>query len=196
MEPEFYVNETSIIDANVKIGKDTKIWHWSHVSEGAEIGSNCTIGQNVFIGKGVKIGNNCKIQNNVSVFQNVILEDDVFCGPSMVFTNVLNPRASIERKDAFRDTVVKRGVSIGANATIICGNTLGCYSMIGAGAVVSKSTKDFSLLVGIPARQIGWISAYGDRLDLPLIGNGQYFHKNQNLQYTLQDDNLSCRELI
>lgn len=195
METNIFIHETSIIDENVKIGNDTKIWHWSHVSEGAEIGKNCTIGQNVFIGKNVKIGNNCKIQNNVSVFQNVVLEDDVFCGPSMVFTNVLNPRAAIERKDAFRDTIVKRGVSIGANATIICGNTLGAYSMIGAGAVVSKSTKDFSLLIGIPAKQIGWISAYGERLDLPLNGNGEYICANQNVKYILKENILSYEEL-
>lgn len=195
METNIFIHETSIIDENVKIGNNTKIWHWSHVSEGAEIGENCTIGQNVFIGKNVKIGNNCKIQNNVSVFQNVVLEDDVFCGPSMVFTNVLNPRAAIERKDAFRDTIVKRGVSIGANATIICGNTLGAYSMIGAGAVVSKSTKDFSLLIGIPAKQIGWISAYGERLDLPLSGNGEYICSNQNVKYILKKNILSYEEL-
>lgn len=195
METNIFIHETSIIDENVKIGNNTKIWHWSHVSEGAEIGENCTIGQNVFIGKNVKIGNNCKIQNNVSVFQNVVLEDDVFCGPSMVFTNVLNPRAAIERKDAFRDTIVKRGVSIGANATIICGNTLGAYSMIGAGAVVSKSTKDFSLLIGIPAKQIGWISAYGERLDLPLSGNGEYICSNQNVKYILEENILSYEEL-
>jgi len=195
LETNIFIHETSIIDENVKIGTNTKIWHWSHVSEGAEIGENCTIGQNVFIGKNVKIGNNCKIQNNVSVFQNVVLEDDVFCGPSMVFTNVLNPRAAIERKDAFRDTIVKRGVSIGANATIICGNTLGAYSMIGAGAVVSKSTKDFSLLIGIPAKQIGWISAYGERLALPLSGNGEYICSNQNVKYILEENILSYEEL-
>lgn len=195
METNIFIHETSIIDENVKIGNNTKIWHWSHVSEGAEIGENCTIGQNVFIGKNVKIGNNCKIQNNVSVFQNVVLEDDVFCGPSMVFTNVLNPRAAIERKDAFRDTIVKRGVSIGANATIICGNTLGVYSMIGAGAVVSKSTKDFSLLTGIPAKQIGWMSAYGEKLDLPLSGNGEYICSNQNVKYILKENILSYEEL-
>ena len=195
METNIFIDETSIIDENVKIGNNTKIWHWSHVSEGAEIGENCTIGQNVFIGKNVKIGNNCKIQNNVSVFQNVVLEDDVFCGPSMVFTNVLNPRAAIERKDAFRDTIVKRGVSIGANATIICGNTLGAYSMIGAGAVVSKSTKDFSLLTGIPAKQIGWMSAYGEKLDLPLSGNGECICSNQNVKYILKENILSYEKL-
>ena len=162
MEPEFYVNETSIIDANVKIGKDTKIWHWSHVSEGAEIGSNCTIGQNVFIGKGVKIGNNCKIQNNVSVFQNVILEDDVFCGPSMVFTNVLKPRSEFPQRGTkyYYKTLVKKSASIGANVTIICGNTIGRYSMIGSGSVVTKNVEDFSLVVGNPAKFIQKLPEY------------------------------------
>ena len=195
MKNKYFVHDTSIIDEGVKIGNNTKIWHWSHVSENAEIGENCTIGQNVFIGKGVKIGNNCKIQNNVSVFQNVTLQDNVFCGPSMVFTNVINPRSDVERKDSFKDTLVKTGASIGANATIICGNIIGNYSMIGAGAVVSKSTKDFSLNVGIPSKQIGWISAFGERIDLPLNGNGEYFCKEQKLKYILFGDVLKSETM-
>lgn len=162
------IHQTAIIDDGAKIGKETNIWHWSHVCAGAEIGNQCSLGQNVFIANQVIIGNHVKIQNNVSIYDNVILDDDVFCGPSMVFTNVYNPRASISRKDEYRNTRVKKGATLGANCTIICGITIGQYAFIGAGAVVNKNVPDFALMVGVPAKQIGWMSEFGEQLDLPL----------------------------
>ena len=155
----FFVHESAYIDENVEIGKDTKIWHFSHIQSNAIIGSKCSIGQNV------NIGNNVKIQNNVSVYTGVICEDNVFLGPSMVFTNVINPRSKISRRLDFKKTLVKEGASIGANATIICGNTIGKYAFIGAGAVVTKDVEDFALVVGNPSRHIGWVSEYGNRLE-------------------------------
>lgn len=166
-------HETSIIDEGAKIGDGSRIWHWVHICAGAKIGKNCSFGQNVFVGNAVKIGNNVKIQNNVSVYDNVELEDDVFCGPSMVFTNVYNPRSAVTRKDEYRDTLVKKGATIGANATIVCGITVGCFAFIGAGAVVNKNVPDYALMVGVPAKQIGWISEFGETLDLPLEGNAE-----------------------
>lgn len=161
---DFFVHTSSIIDANVIVGKATKIWHFSHVSSGAIVGDNCTIGQNVFIGNDVSIGNGVKIQNNVSVFRGVTIEADVFIGPSAVFTNVLNPRSFIERKSEFSSTHVKKGASVGANATIVCGNTIGEYALIGAGAVVTQHVPDFALVIGNPARQVGWVSKHGIKL--------------------------------
>lgn len=158
---DFFVHETAIVDNNVSIGKDSKIWHFSHVLGDSTIGEKCNIGQNVVIGPGVRIGNGCKIQNNVSVYTGVELEDEVFCGPSMVFTNVINPRAFIVRKNEYRKTLVKRGASIGANSTIVCGNTIGRYAMIAAGAVVSKDVPDFALVAGVPAKRIGWVCKCG-----------------------------------
>ncbi len=169
-ETLFTVHETAIIDAGAEIGKDSRIWHWAHVCSGAVIGEQCSLGQNVFIGNKVVIGNNVKIQNNVSVYDNVTLQNDVFCGPSMVFTNVYNPRSAITRKDEYRDTLVKQGATLGANCTIICGNTIGKYAFIGAGAVVNKDISDYALVVGVPAKQIGWMSQYGEQLDLPVEG--------------------------
>lgn len=160
----YYVNPTAIIDDNVAIGKGTKIWHFSHVLHNSRIGSNCNIGQNVMIGPDVMIGNNCKIQNNVSVFKGVTLEDGVFCGPSMVFTNIVNPRAEIPKMDQLRPTLVKKGASIGANATVICGHTIGRYAFIGAGAVVTKDVPDHALMLGNPARQVGWVCECGEQL--------------------------------
>lgn len=168
----YTVHPTAVIDEGAKIGAGSRIWHFVHICGGAEIGSGCSLGQNVFVGNKVKIGNNCKIQNNVSVYDNVTLEDGVFCGPSMVFTNVYNPRALIERKNEYRDTLVKTGATLGANCTIICGVTIGRFAFIGAGAVVNKDVPDYALAVGVPARQIGWISEYGEQLDLPLCGEG------------------------
>ena len=165
----FYAHETACIDKNCDIGKGTKIWHYSHILNGSIIGENCTIGQNTMIGPDVKIGNNCKIQNNVSLYKGITLEDNVFCGPSCVFTNVINPRAEIERKDEFRSTYVEKGVTIGANATIVCGNRLGAYSLIGAGAVVTKSVKPHAVMIGNPAKQNGWVSHAGEKLDKSLI---------------------------
>ncbi len=161
------IHPTSIIESNTKIGNGTKIWHWVHVSKNVVIGDSCILGQNVFVGKNVHIGNNVKIQNNVSVYENVQLKDYVFCGPSMVFTNVLNPRAEIDRKNEFKKTIVERGATIGANATIICGNNIGQYAFIGAGSVVTKDVKAFALMMGNPAKQKGWMSAYGQKFTLP-----------------------------
>lgn len=166
------VHETAIVDEGAHIGDSTRIWHWVHVSSGARIGSGCSLGQNVYIGNKVIIGNNVKIQNNVSVYDNVILEDDVFCGPSMVFTNVYNPRSAITRKDEYRDTLVKRGATLGANCTIVCGVTIGEHAFIGAGAVITKDVPAYALMMGVPAKQVGWMSEYGERLNLPLTGEG------------------------
>lgn len=167
---EITIHNTAIIDQGATIGEGSRIWHWVHICGGAVIGKNCSFGQNVFVGDKVKIGNNVKIQNNVSVYDNVTLEDDVFCGPSMVFTNVYNPRSAVSRKDEYRDTLVKQGATLGANCTIVCGVTIGRYAFIGAGAVVNKDVLDYALMAGVPAHQIGWMSEYGEQLDLPLTG--------------------------
>ncbi len=183
---DYFIHPTSIIEDNVKIGKGTKIWLFSHVLPNCEIGENCNIGQNVMIGPDVKIGNRCKIQNNVSVYPGVTLEDEVFCGPSCVFTNVINPRAFIERKDEFKPTLVKKGASIGANATIVCGHTIGRYALIGAGAVVTKDVPDYALMVGVPAKQIGWVCRCGTTLKkskkiliCPACGSAYQVKENQ-----------------
>ncbi|MBK7953327.1 MAG: N-acetyltransferase [Candidatus Accumulibacter sp.] len=167
------IHPTAIVDDGAEIGEGTRVWHWVHVSSGARIGKGCSLGQNVFVGNKVVIGNNVKIQNNVSVYDNVLLEDDVFCGPSMVFTNVYNPRSAVNRQDEYRDTRVQRGATIGANSTIVCGTIIGAHAFIAAGAVVNRDVKPFALMAGVPARQIGWISEHGERLDLPLRGNGE-----------------------
>lgn len=167
------IHPTAIVDEGARIGANSRIWHWVHICGGAEIGVGCSLGQNVFVGNRVRIGDRVKIQNNVSVYDNVFLEDDVFCGPSMVFTNVYNPRAAIERKNEYRDTLVRQGATLGANCTIVCGATVGRYAFVGAGAVVNKDVPDFALVVGVPARQIGWMSRHGEQLDLPLTGDGQ-----------------------
>jgi len=164
-EIPFFIHSSSYIDSNVKIGYATKIWHFCHIQNGAKIGNNCVLGQNVYVGPNVVIGNNVKIQNNVSVYDGVILEDDVFIGPSVVFTNVINPRAFIERKNEFKKTIIKEGASIGANATIICGNTIGKYSMVGAGTVVTKDVGEHLIVAGIPARFMGYICRCGIKLE-------------------------------
>ncbi|MCT8351719.1 MULTISPECIES: acyltransferase [Photorhabdus] len=164
------IHSSAIVDEGAQIGKNSRIWHFTHICSGAQIGEGCSLGQNVFIGNKVTIGNHCKIQNNVSVYDNVHLEDGVFCGPSMVFTNVYNPRSLIERKSEYRNTRVKKGATLGANCTIICGTTIGAYAFIGAGAVVNKDVPDYALMVGVPAKQIGWMSEFGEQLDLPLHG--------------------------
>src|SRR5262245_14122405 len=160
----YWTHESAIIDPGAAIGEGTKIWHWVHVCGGARIGERCVLGQNVFVGNKVVIGNNVRIQNNVSVYDDVTLEDDVFCGPSIVFTNVVNPRSHVSRKDEYRQTLVRRGASIGANATVVCGNTLGEYSFVGAGAVITRDIAAYALVVGIPARRVGWMCQCGEKL--------------------------------
>lgn len=169
---DYQVHPSAIVDSGATIGAGTRIWHWTHVCGGAVIGDHCSLGQNVFVANRVKIGNNVKIQNNVSVYDNVTLEDDVFCGPSMVFTNVVNPRAAVSRKDEYRNTQVKRGATLGANCTIVCGAVIGQYAFVGAGAVVTSDVADFSLVLGVPGRHVGWMSRYGERLNLPAGGDG------------------------
>jgi UDP-2-acetamido-3-amino-2,3-dideoxy-glucuronate N-acetyltransferase len=172
-EGNFFVHETAVVDNNVMIGEKSKIWHFSHLLSGTSLGKGCTVGQNVTIGPNVAIGNTCKIQNNVSVYEGVTLEDKVFCGPSMVFTNVYNPRCDFPRKNQFDKTLVQEGATLGANCTIVCGVTIGKYAFIGAGAVITRDVPDFALMVGNPARQIGWMSRFGERLALPLTGKGR-----------------------
>lgn len=161
---DYFAHETAVIDDGCSIGKGTRIWHFSHIMTGCEIGENCNIGQNVVVSPEVKLGNNVKVQNNVSIYTGVVCEDDVFLGPSMVFTNIINPRSAVVRKDQYASTLVEKGASIGANSTIICGNRIGRYSFIGAGAVVTKEVKPYALVIGNPARQTGWMSEYGHRL--------------------------------
>ena len=187
----WWKHESAIVDEGATIGEGTKIWHFSHVCSGAVIGNACSLGQNVFVGNQVVIGNNCKIQNNVSVYDNVTLEDDVFCGPSMVFTNVYNPRSAVSRKNEYRDTFVGQGATLGANCTIVCGLTMGRYAFIGAGAVVNKDVPDYALMVGVPTRQIGWMSEYGEQLDLPLNG-----HEEAQCPHTQQRYRLNERKLV
>lgn len=189
----YHVHDSAIVDDGAKIGENTRVWHFVHICSGAEIGEGCSLGQNVFIGNKVTIGNNVKIQNNVSVYDNVHLEDDVFCGPSMVFTNVYNPRSFIERKTEYRDTLVKQGATLGANCTIVCGVTIGEYSLVGAGAVINKDVKPFALMVGVPAKQIGWISKYGEQLDLPLEGNAIATCEHTGEQYQLENGFVSIQ---
>ena len=184
------IHETAIVDEGAKIGDGSRVWHWAHICSGAVIGKDCSFGQNVFVGNRVTIGNNVKVQNNVSVYDNVHLEDDVFCGPSMVFTNVYNPRSAITRKDEYRDTIVKQGATLGANCTIVCGTTIGKYAFIGAGAVVNKNVPDYALMVGVPAKQIGWMSEYGEQLDLPLNGNAEIKCPHTGKTYSLEGNYL------
>ncbi len=185
------IHSTAIVDAGATIGNDSRIWHWVHICAGAQIGERCSFGQNVYVGNQVVIGNNVKIQNNVSVYDNVTLEDDVFCGPSMVFTNVYNPRSAVSRKDDYRNTLVKRGATLGANSTIVCGNTVGAYAFIGAGAVINRDVPDYALMVGVPARHAGWMSQHGERLPLPLKGNGDARCPGSGARYVLE--NGICR---
>jgi UDP-2-acetamido-3-amino-2,3-dideoxy-glucuronate N-acetyltransferase len=187
------VHPSAIVDAGAVLGPGTRVWHFAHVCGGARIGADCSLGQNVFVGNDVVIGNRVKIQNNVSVYDAVTLEDEVFCGPSMVFTNVYNPRAGIVRKDQYRRTVVKCGASIGANATIVCGVTIGRFAFVGAGAVVKRDVPDFALMAGVPARQIGWISRFGERLALPLSGVGEATCPHTGDVYELRDGTCTLR---
>jgi UDP-2-acetamido-3-amino-2,3-dideoxy-glucuronate N-acetyltransferase len=169
----YQVHDSAIVDDGAQIGEGSRIWHFTHVCSGARIGKGVSLGQNVFVGNKVVIGDYCKVQNNVSVYDNVTLEEGVFCGPSMVFTNVYNPRALVERKSEYRDTLVKRGATFGANCTIVCGVTIHEYAFIGAGAVINKDVPAYALMAGVPAKQIGWMSEYGEQLDLPLSGQAE-----------------------
>lgn len=187
---DYYKHESAIVDNGATIGADSRVWHFAHVCAGAQIGKGVSLGQNVFVGNRVTIGDKCKIQNNVSVYDNVHLEDEVFCGPSMVFTNVYNPRSGVERKDEYRDTLVKKGVTFGANCTIVCGVTIKQYAFIGAGAVINKDVKSYALMVGVPAKQIGWMSEYGEQLDLPINGSGEAACKHSQDKYRLTNSVL------
>jgi len=184
----YFIHETAIVDEKVEIDKNTKIWHFSHILSGSYIGDGCSFGQNCVVGPNVKVGNGVKVQNNVSIYEGVEIEDDVFLGPSMVFTNVINPRAFIVRRDEFKKTLLKRGCSIGANATIVCGVTIGEYALIGSGAVVNKDVKPFALMVGVPARQIGWVGISGNTLEFKENKANDEF-----AIYELIDDNLEVK---
>ncbi len=187
----YFKHESAIVDDGAEIGENSRVWHFVHVCGGAKIGKGVSLGQNVFVGNKVEIGDHCKVQNNVSVYDNVYLEEGVFCGPSMVFTNVYNPRSLIERKDEYKDTYVKKGASLGANCTIVCGVTIGEYAFVGAGALVNKDVPAYALLVGVPAKQIGWMSEYGEQLDLPLSGEGSAECSHTGATYTLKDNTLT-----
>lgn len=187
----YTVHPSAIVDEGAQIGDGSRVWHFAHICAGARIGRHVSLGQNVFVGNKVSIGDRCKIQNNVSVYDNVTLEEGVFCGPSMVFTNVHNPRALVERKSEYRDTRVRRGATLGANCTIVCGVTIGEGAFIGAGAVVTRNVPDFALIVGVPARQIGWMSAFGEQLELPLAGTGEAVCPHTGDKYTLRGSILT-----
>jgi UDP-2-acetamido-3-amino-2,3-dideoxy-glucuronate N-acetyltransferase len=186
-----FIHETSYIDENVEIGQGTKIWHFSHILKNCKIGNECSFGQNVVVGPSVIIGNKVKIQNNVSVYEGVTLEDGVFCGPACVFTNVNNPRSEIVRKSEYHKTLVMRGATIGANSTIVCGVTIGTFAFIGAGAVISKDVPSYALMVGVPAKQVGWMSEYGAKLDLPLTGNAETICEHTKQKYQLRGNQVN-----
>ena len=190
-ELNYTVHSSAIIDEGAQIGAGSRVWHFVHICSGAVIGKGCSFGQNVFVGNQVIIGDNCKIQNNVSVYDNVTLEEGVFCGPSMVFTNVYNPRSLIERKNEYRDTLIKKGATLGANCTIVCGSTVGRYAFIGAGAVVNKDVPDYALMVGVPARQGGWRREYGEQLNLPLSGEASTTCSHTGATYQLKNQQLT-----
>ncbi|VVT29669.1 acyltransferase [Hoeflea sp. EC-HK425] len=181
------IHPSAIVDEGAQIGEGSRVWHFVHVCSGAVIGRGVSLGQNVFVANRTVIGDRCKIQNNVSVYENVTLEEGVFCGPSMVFTNVYNPRSLIERKNEYRDTRVGRGATLGANCTIVCGTTIGAYAFVGAGAVINRDVPDYALMVGVPGRQVGWMSEFGERLDLPLTGAGRTVCPHTGDTYVLQD---------
>lgn len=185
------IHPTAIVDEGAQVGEGSRVWHWVHVCSGAKIGKGVSLGQNVFVGNKVVIGDHCKIQNNVSVYDNVTLEEGVFCGPSMVFTNVYNPRSLIERKNEYRNTLVQKGATLGANCTIVCGVTLGKFAFVGAGAVINKDVKPYALMVGVPAKQTGWMSEFGEQIPLPLQGEGLYTCPHSGQVYELKGSSLS-----
>nr|WP_199042376.1 acyltransferase [Dyella sp. ASV24] len=192
----YYQHPSAIVDDGARIGDGSRVWHFVHVCGGARIGRNVSLGQNVFVGNKVVIGDDCKIQNNVSVYDNVTLEEGVFCGPSMVFTNVYNPRSWVERKQEYRDTLVRRGATLGANCTIICGITIGEFAFVGAGAVVNRDVPSHALMVGVPARQVGWMSEFGEQLNLPLEGDGEDVCAHTGKHYVLRGRTLEMREVV
>ena len=185
------IHPSAIVDEGAQIGDGSRVWHFAHVSPGARIGEGCSLGQGVYVGNDVTIGRNVKIQNNVSVYDAVTLEDDVFCGPSMVFTNVFNPRSAVVRKNEYRRTLVQRGATLGANCTVVCGTTVGEYAFVGAGAVVSRDVPAYALMVGVPAKRIGWMSRHGERLQLPARGEGEAACPATGERYRLQGDTLT-----
>ena len=185
------IHKTAIVDQGAVLGEGCRVWHWSHICSGAKVGKNTSLGQNVYVANDVCIGNNVKVQNNVSIYDNVVIEDDVFCGPSMVFTNVYNPRSAISRKNEYRKTLVKKGSTLGANCTLVCGVTIGEYAFIGAGAVVNQDVQAFALMVGVPSKHIGWMSTYGERVDLPTEGNGSWECPHTGEIYTLLGKQLT-----
>lgn len=187
----YTAHPSAIVDDGATIGDGSRIWHFTHVCGGAKIGKDVSLGQNVFVGNQVLIGDNCKIQNNVSIYDNVVLEEGVFCGPSMVFTNVFNPRSLISRKEEYRETIVKTGASIGANATIVCGVEIGKFAFIGAGAVITKDVKPYALMAGVPAKQIGWMSEFGERIPLPINGHRSWLCAHTGTNYLLENDILT-----
>jgi UDP-2-acetamido-3-amino-2,3-dideoxy-glucuronate N-acetyltransferase len=182
------IHPSAIVDEGAQIGDGSRVWHFSHICSGAKIGMKCSLGQNVFVGNDVVIGNNVKIQNNVSVYDAVTIEDDVFCGPSMVFTNVYNPRSAVTRKNEYRETLVKKGATLGANSTIVCGIIIGKYAFIGAGAVINKDVSDYALMMGVPAKQTGWMSRFGERLELPLTGDAEAVCPHTGDRYRIKDN--------
>lgn len=184
------IHPSAIVDTGAQIGEGSRVWHFAHVCAGAKIGKEVSLGQNVFVGNKGVIGDRCKVQNNVSIYDNVILEDGVFCGPSVVFTNVYNPRALFQRKAEYKGTLIKRGATLGANCTIVCGVTVGEFAFIGAGTVINRDVKSYALMVGVPAKQIGWMSQYGEHIPLPLIGQGEYSCPYTGQNYLLADDEL------
>jgi UDP-2-acetamido-3-amino-2,3-dideoxy-glucuronate N-acetyltransferase len=185
------IHPTAIVDDGAVLGEGCRVWHWVHISGGAVIGAGCSFGQNVYVGNRVTIGDNVKVQNNVSIYDDVVLEDDVFCGPSMVFTNVYNPRSAVSRKDEYRKTVIRKGATLGANCTIVCGTTIGTGAFVGAGAVINRDVPDYALMVGVPARQAGWMSAFGERLELPLSGEADVVCPGDGSVYRLDGDRVT-----
>jgi len=189
-----FIHRSAIVDEGATIGEGSRVWHFVHVCAQAVIGQGVSLGQNVFVGNRVTIGNDCKIQNNVSVYDNVTLEDGVFCGPSMVFTNVYNPRSFVERKDEYRNTLVRQGATLGANCTIVCGVEIGAYAFVGAGAVVNRSVPSYALVVGVPGKQVGWMSKYGEQIPLPVTGEGAYTCPYTGECYKLTGSILECSD--